>query len=328
MIIKNYQLNTDNNRLNLTAAEKNNNNSDRKTSKDKQVKGVEGSVYSGDLNLLQDSITMIKVKAHRNALKTIMEEFSNEQKIDDNVALMKQRISEFSENAQEVRSELKNVNGMQQQLDQTYGVTEGSDEQIDLDLLRKERDLAKTNDLDLLTDEEKFRLANIGPMTDYQKQSLDYDDAAGVLKERLKTAMDGIQTDQKTINQINIDRLKQAPMIDAQLVADQILEDSSNEIIGMLNAEVKDNFDEKINENNEKIEEDREEKAEEAEKAEKSDFENQNTSVSDSTENDYINEVQQASYDQTRLQSELRAAIQSNQMIDEDLKGIMLDQFL
>ena len=121
-----------------------------------------------------------------------------------------------------------------------------------------------------LTEEEWKRCEEIDKagLTNYQEQALELNKRSIHFRKELKEAQKGMKEDVAKIKAIRLERLESDPMVEAEKNADQIMENASKEIIGLLKQEAIDNMDEKQQEAEEKAKDTKEEKKEEEKKLE------------------------------------------------------------
>ena len=108
-------------------------------------------------------------------------------------------------------------------------------------------------------------------------------------------------------------------MVKATKAADKIMEKANNEIVDELVNQAKEDIDEKLEEEIEEVKKAKEEKEEE----EKTQVERENSEVNDATE---VIQTSDVIYD--KIQSEIQNLIRAQQLIQEDLKGLEVDQQL
>lgn len=316
----------------------------------KKSKG--NSIYAGDLNLAEDDILMKKIEAQKKALKTILETFKQESKLDSNMNALDERISELEKESVKAMEERDKILAEKDQLKEDLGIADNSQEQQDLELLEK-----KNSGSEDLTDEELERLNNMGPLTEYQKTALEYDSIAKEWQKRSDAAVEVIKIQQNTKTAVKLERLKSDPMVDAKKTAEEILEEASEEVVGMLTDEAKDHVDEVVKENNEKIEENQEKKAEQQAEKLKAELEDKMEEIlreklQDKTDgnneekekhateeylamnygSDLINKatdmskLQRADNDQKKLQSDIKIIMVEQKLLEDDLKGVEVDE--
>lgn len=189
-----------------------------------------------------------------------------------------------------------------------------------------------------ISKEEMEQLKNMGSLTDYQKTALEYDTMSKIWKIRFDNANTTKVNEGKTIEAIKIERLKTHEMLDCQKEAAEIMEKVTKELLGTLWDDTK-----------EKIDKDMEEKQEEAKKQAieqeelKSHIEEvkenkdmatdneQDSSKSATTSEKNINtihsqQLQENDSDLKQLQTELKSFMKKNNFLEEDMKGLEVDQ--
>lgn len=285
-------------------------------SKRREKNEKKDSVFAGSLNIMKQDILAAKhVRKQKEALKRIFDQFKKDAVIDDNMATRSRNIDEFNEEGALAQKELDKVEGLRRQLRDAYGVAEDSEEEKDLQLLKKSMD-----PFTKLSEEEKERLSNMGPLTEYQKKALEYsveyDEMEGTWKKRLNNARQGMTAERQTIQSIKLELLKQHPMTDAQKEAAKIMEAANEEAVGIILQQAKEHIDEEINKAKEKAEKQAEEQKEkEAEE-----------DGTDSESNRALEKLQEADALQDKFQTDLKNIITKMNITDEDLKGLLLDE--
>lgn len=124
----------------------------------------------------------------------------------------------------------------------------------------------------------------------------------------------------------SLERLKSDPMVDASLQADAIMDAASDQIIGMIVEEAKEHIDEeqeKREEQAEKIKEEKEEK-EELIQEQKEKREEQEEILEDMPTQDIVSMDQK----QDQIKKELQDIVDSMKLVQEDIKGTMVDKQL
>ncbi len=178
-----------------------------------------------------------------------------------------------------------------------------------------------------------------GGYTEYQQRALGVSKGIGGYKEDIKNAQKAIIEENAAIREMTIERLKHHPMVDAVKEADDILENASKEIVGMLTDE---EFEEEI----EEAEENKEEKKEEEEKIEaakehreemealanpeKAEQEyNRADSSPDILEGDPVTEaLLKMDKVKTDIQQEVSDMVMKMNLVADDIKGIKVDELL
>jgi len=294
----------------INLSKENKQNSISNQSKRNEKKQKNGSIFAGNFNNVrqQDAIAMKQVEAQKKKMKTILDQFAKDRSIDDNITGRRQNQSKLADVAGTAQAEVGRIQNLRQQLKETFGINDDSEEQKNLDLLEKSMDVKQT-----LSEDEMEQLKNIGPLTDYQKVALEYDSMEEVWQQRVEDANQGIANEGQTIVAIKLELLKTHPMTDAQKEAAKIMEAANKEVIGMLLQQTKDNTDEEMDKNVEK-----------AEKQNDSVSKNKDTDQRD--ENNNIEQLQQADTQKDRLLTDIKKLIKKENILEEDVKGLALDE--
>lgn len=289
----------------------------RGAEKKEQIKN--GTLFAGDLNGAQDNIITKRALASREALKTILDQFARDNKTSDGMDEIRGRQEELAKQMEDATSKIEEINENKQLLMESYGIDENSEEHKNLKLLEKSMDFGE-----VLSEEEQETLANMGPLTDYQKEALKQDEMINAWEDVRQAAKLGYQNAGNTIVDIKLELLKQKPpMLKAQEEAAKIMEDARKEVIGMLRKEAVDNVEERAEEEKEKeekLKETEKEKEEKTAKSEKTEQQKQADRIEEEQ-----NDIVQAYDTQDKLEKELQEIVQINEVLEEDLKGIKID---
>lgn len=154
---------------------------------------------------------------------------------------------------------------------------------------------------------------------EYKMDLKKLEDAEDEWRSRLDSARSEKDMESYTISAIHKALLKSDPMVKASKEADDIMEKANNEIVNDLVNQAKDDIEEKLEEEIEEAKKAKEEKEEE----EKKQVEKEDSNIKDTTE-----VIQTADATQDKIQMEIKNLINTQQLIEEDLKGLGIDQQL
>lgn len=263
------------------------------------------TLYAGDINLNNEAIIK-KINARKRAMKLIMDVYGNDKKIDDGLDEIKQHQERLSENMDTANAELRRLEESKEQLKEQYEIEEDSQEQKDLELLKKYH-----KDPFSLSEEEIERLKDMGPVTDYQREALELDSLKDDWQKVADASSEAIINANKAISSIQIERLKTHAMTDAKEEAEEILESSAKEIAVTILSDAKEKMDEELEE---KVEVAKEVK----EKMEKTTQETDETVENTDTKNE----------DSEQLLKDLKKIIDEEQVVEDDIKGLIMDTMI
>ncbi len=290
--------------------------------KDGQVKN--GSIFAGNINnISNDRIEQKRESARKQATKAIMDQFHTDSKVTDKIKELRGRNEEINQEIAELREQRKVFEEDQEALKGKYGITSDSEEQKELDLIRKAKSAFKDGRLGDLTKEELEQVAGIDPsqLTEYQKRSLQYD---SIMSDMFDTPIAELERE-RMVNGSVAGSLKQGLLetsykgiSKAYKVADTIMEAASKEIIGMMWEDAKEHVDEEMQELVEAAKEKAEEKEEEEEKLEA-------VKEEKDEQKELAEQIQESTADQERLQGEIDKILKDAELLEEDLKGLVVD---
>ena len=318
-----------------------------------------GSFFAGNLNQTKNPIEEKRKEAQEKALKIVGDTFTNEKKVDDDLQERADKIKELEDSNMDALNELKKIDASKEELKETYGITEDSQEQKELELLEKRRDLWKQGSYTTLTEEEKERLRQIDEagMTEYQQRSMDLDKSGDEYRKTIRVNDAHILEENAIIRNVKLERLKSSPMVKATKAADEIMDAASDEIKGMLMQEAKEHVEEVQEEEQKKAEEKAEKEAEEEKKiasVKKDKLENEEmiakikenmedssqavnrdhsvqdteTSASPATQTGdaLTKQIVQSDSETKDIQKELKDIMNKMKLLEEDLKGTTVDE--
>lgn len=281
------------------------------------------SVDARELNLQQDTVLSKQIQAQKKALKHIINAFGVEQGISDSINEHIKKAEELTEEANMNLSESKRLERLKSDLKKSYDIADDSMEQKDLELLEKQERIERRESNEELSVEEKKRLSEMGPLTEYQTAAFEYEKAILEFNSRAKDAIDSAINKNRVAEKLKIEQGKLYVQVDAQKAADDIMEQASKEILGMILDEGKDLVDDKIEENKEEVEKRAEKEAEKERVKEK----NEPTKEAVIGQNvSQLGNIAEADGVINKVQEELRNMVAKQKMLEEDVKGLEVDQ--
>lgn len=266
---------------------------------DDKAKVKNGTIFVGDMKgTFEDNIFQKKIESQRKAIKTILDQFTDDMKVRDQIQGCKDEKELLQSEADETLEKINEILGVQDELADTYGVTADSDEMKNLETLRK-----SMSHPEKLTDEEQQQLANMGPLTDFQKESLALDATKTIYEERLDSLNHGVIAQNYALIGIKLAECKNDGMVSAQREASEIMEQASKTVINQLIQEAKDKQDDKIEEAKEKT-----------------------SDAAQPTASDDSMEASQIPDKVTEAQNEVQSMMAKNLILEEDIKGLIVDE--
>lgn len=248
------------------------------------------SVSASDLTLQgQDEAVIKKLQARKQAMKIVMDQFSSDDETDMKVKELKERNKELDGSILESMKEIDKIEENRNTAAEAYG--------IDLSTYKK------------------------GTNEEFDDTMKVLDEQKGALNEKIEAYKKEMNENTAYVDSVSKARLKGAPMLAAQKTAEKITDSASKEIIGILINDAKDHVDEEIEKKEEEAEEIKE-KQEEQEEAK-----NANTAApqKDPTAESLVN-IKKADTLQKKLEEEINSMLNNKKILEEDLKGIALDE--
>ncbi|MBO5293389.1 MAG: hypothetical protein J6B10_09445 [Lachnospiraceae bacterium] len=291
-----------------------------KQQKETDEKKSGSNIFAGDLvkNPFQSELEVKREQARKEAMRVVRTQFENDAKIDNDLRKRREKIAELKEEASAYDKSLQGMREMKGSLLEQFGVSENSEEHQDLLLMEKANKAKKEGRLGDLSEEELDRIANMGPLTDYQTAALAYDEVIEYYEGLKQEALDGIAEQSSIIGQTKLALLKNQGMIKAEKTAEGMEQAASKEIIGMLLEEAREHVDEEMEELREEAKKAAEKKREQEELLEKK--------KEDHATEDLVYNMQEMDQQQEQIQAELQEIVDKNKLLNEDLKGITVNE--
>ena len=254
------------------------NNSDIsiKNSKTGAKKNIK-SISAGNLNDMTDrefNISQKRKVARKQAMKLISDAWDKDNKAAQGIKDMESEKADIANINADLKSKLKDIDKSQKDLQELYGVHSESQEQKDLELLKKYQDNRNGVSNDKFSKEEIDRLKELQnePLTEYQKKALMINSSKDAIRSQIDQNDLKAMNKTMSINNAKLEQLKSQDMLKAGDAADSIIEAADKDIFGMLVNEGKQNIDDNMKEQQEeakKAEEEKEKKQEQIDEAKK-----------------------------------------------------------
>ncbi len=293
-----------------------------KGSGDKNSQIKNGSIFAGNINSMStDKIEQKRAQARKQATKAIMDQFASDNQVADALDESRARIKELKGIKSEYMDEQDYYLQERENLKDLYQIEDDSQEQQDLDLIRKANKALKTGQLGDLSKEELERVANMGELTEYQSRSLEYDPVINHYDSLMEDCNKEIRAINSGISATKLEMLKNDGMVKANKAADKILEAGSKAVIGMLMEDAKKHIDEEMAKLVEAAKKAAEKKEEEEERLEAIKEDKEDTE-------ELVEEIGESTSEQDKLTQEIKKILREQELIEEDIKGLVVDDLL
>lgn len=282
----------------------------------------------------KDPIAERKAQAFEKARKIVSDAFEGEQKIDAELQELRDLSARLTKDNKEKLDQIGQNKAEMDQLKQTYGVTEDSQEQKDLEILMKKNDSYYDPSV-RLTEEEQKRYGEImsAGQTEYQSRMMERHEENNRLNREMQENLMMIHANGSAIRFVKGERLKSSPIADAEDAAQKVLEAESDAIKSQLVGDAVDHVQEEMQEKAEEAEKLAEQKAEREEQIEdvQEKVEEQKQQVREIRE-EVRSEAKIAPEDivqiQTQIQAEIEKVLEELKLMAEDLKGNAIDKLV
>ncbi len=292
------------------------------------TQGKNKTIYAGNLLTefpLQDRIQKRRAQAQERAMKIVGDTWDGDRMIDGQIQESRDRLRELRSTYKDAQDSIRALEAKSDEWAAYYEVDPDSQEQQDLELLKKEQASQQPWTGVQLTREEEAELAAIKDkgITEYQKVQLEVNDEALIHQKTAFFTGRNIEKENAVIRGIRLERLKRDPMVKARKEADQVMEAARDEAIGMIVEEAKEHIDqeqEKKEEEAEAIEEKKEEQEEVLEKRREDEEE-----LEELMKDMPLEEMSDLKNAQTEIQQEIQNLVSKMNLVAEDIKGAKVD---
>ena len=296
---------------------------------DKQQRENKKTIFAGSLNenILHNDIDEKKKQAQEKALKVVKDAWDIDRSIDKDLQTRRDHIATLKQENKEAQASINEIEEQQESLKLQYGITDDSQEEKDLDVLRRKRDLLAGRGGNI-TQEEFMYAAQLEKegLTEYQQRQLGLHEEKSNYQDTINENKKLIKQEIATIEAISIERLKNNTMVKAQKQAEAIKDAASQEIIGMVVEAGKEHIDEQQKEREEEAEkiEEKQEQQEEFIEAQKERKKEQEELFEDVV----VEELLQLNQTKADVQAEVQDILNKMKLAAEDVKGSMVDEEL
>ena len=288
-------------------------------------KTVDGSALKSRF----DPIAAKKEGARKKAMKIVGDAFANELKIDDDLNARRERIKSLQKDMGDANRAISEIEDSRAALRESYGVDENSQEEQDLRLLEKGARAKMPGSGIVMTYDELKQIREIkaNGLSEYQERSLEMLDYEASYVASAYEAKQEIMVENRIISATELERLKSHAMADAQKQVDDVMDEASREIVGMLVGEAKDHIDEEA----EKEEKAQAEKEKEEELQERIDAVKEKKKEEEELTEEILDEVAKVTSTMTDVnaaQQEIKEMMNKMKLIEDDIKGAAVDKSL
>ncbi len=282
---------------------------------------------------LESRIQQKRDQARKQAMKLINDAWDADKKAADGIdALNKDKQNQLNR-LSEYKQSLKEADEREKQLQEKYNIDPDSQEQKDLELLKKYQNYSNGSDYADFSKEEVERLKELQntPRTEYQDKALMLNGYRGEVRNQISMAEYKLMAISESVHDSKIDRLKSQDMLKADDSADQILDAAEKDVLGMVIDDAKENIDKKMEEEQKKAEEAAKKRDEQQERIDdsKQDAREQREIIRNDAKTDMldinnglsgkdVNNVEE-------VQKHIQKMLNDEKLINEDLKGIRID---
>lgn len=296
---------------------------------------------------LESRIQQKREQARKQAMKLINDAWDADKKAADGIDALNKDKQEQLDKLNEYKQSLKDVNEREKQLQEEYNIDPDSQEQKDLELLKKYQNYSNGSDYADFSKKEIERLKELQntPRTEYQDKALMLNGYRGEVRNQISLAEYKLMAISESVHDSKIDRLKSQDMLKADDSADQILDAAEKDVLGMVIDDAKENIDKKMDkeqkkaeeaadkrdEQQERIDKAKEERSEQQERIDESkqDVKEQREIIRNDAKTDMLdinNGLSKKDVNNAEeVQKHIQKMLNDEKLINEDLKGIKID---
>lgn len=283
------------------------------------------TIYAGNFIEKTDTQEMIAIKHQRadeKAFKVIADTWQGDKTIDAEVEKHRKNVASLQKDIMSDKASIQELRKQQKQMQGAFGVADGSKEQKDAELLLRHQEGER-----LSYEEYKYvkQLQEEG-LTEYQSQLLVHNKDVVSYKEHMSGLEEQMKQETAIIAAIRLERLKSSPMVKASKQAEEIKEAASEEIVDIVFEEGKEHIEEEQKKREEQAEV-MEEKQEEFE-ARLEKRREKNEELEELTESVLEGETTSGGKDIDQIKQEVKDMVNKMKLVEEDMKGAVVDETL
>lgn len=289
-----------------------------------------GDFLPGQQTAAADRIAAKKGLCYKQGMRAVTGVNDSEKRMDQSMEEIKERVNRLMEENEEADRRLQEANQKMAQAKVDYQIDPDSQEEKDLDLLKKKFDIEHHRTFETLTEEEEKRLAEMGEPTEYQALSMEAYEQADHWKYTIilenKKEMRAIGS---VTRHVKLMRLESHAMEDAMRAKEEMMESAAKEAVGILTGEAVDTIDqnsEDVKAEAEAKQEQKEEQEEQIEAAREQKEEEEAVALakrknaSERVEQALMSEISTDSMD-----AEIQKILEEEKMLEEELKGLRVN---
>ena len=306
----------------------------------KQIKSNKSgqTIFAGDLQgdfSLQDRMQQRKEQAQKRAMKVVNGAWGGDRKIAETIDQSKDHLQKLKAENADLKAEINELTRQSDELMTEYQVEPESEEQQDLELLKKEMASQHKGLSDVkLSEEEEERLAKIHEkgLTEYQSRALELEEHIWVNRQEIYNnekgtkIENGIETENAVIRGIREERRKVHPIVDSKKQAEEIMEAARDEIVNMAVNDAKDHLEEEQEERQEEAAEIKEEKEKQEEILEKR--KEKEDELEELVEEIPVGQMTDANQTLSEVKRQIQNIVNEMNLVVEDIKGAQVDTSL
>ena len=281
------------------------------------------TIYAADTKIMQQINDMgdVKVKAQKDAMRKLLQQFFNDMDMEQGLKDIENENEILNGKIQENREKIGTIDKLKQDLMDEYNITEDSDEYKQLQEIEK-----VFSPRNIFTEKGSEHFAQMD-LTEFQRGCMVLDGMKDYYSQQININQEQVKGNNEALNKAKVEMNKNDGMIGAVKEAEKILEDSSKSTVGKLMQLAVDQIDKKV----EEAKEDKkkaEEKQEEKEKLIETSHETEEEKRTRKSNENIIDSSSEGEKDLTEIQNKLSKLAEENQMLEDDIKGILLDTSL
>ncbi|MCI8528891.1 MAG: hypothetical protein HFH82_07045 [Lachnospiraceae bacterium] len=295
-----------------------------KTKSNKSGKTIFAGEFEGDF-LLQDRIQQKKEQARKQAMKIVSDAWNGDRKIYEEIDKSNTHAADLRRENGEMRSEQNRLKESMEELRKAYGVDPGSEEEKDLELMKKAQAAMNGFAGEALTEEEwaKWNEVSKKERTEYQSRVLELNKLYLTYEKPLADNTREIIGENASVRGVREERRKVHTMTDAQEDAEDVMEAVGDEIIGMVIDDAKEKLEEEKEEREEQAEEIKEEKEKQEELVEeRKEREDEVEELIEDLPLDQMSDMDKA---MSEMKQKINNILNEMTLVTEDIKGAQVD---
>jgi len=298
---------------------------DKKDETQKTTNFYAGGIFADDKDMqLSDK----KAQAQKSSLKVLLDQQKKDLELDKKEEGLVDHQKEMFSDVKDYSDKIADIDNQKGDLKKNYGITDN--DKSDLNLVDKQQRILDGSG-EMLTDQESSRM---NQLTEYTSESMNLDKASQYYDAMREKSKDAVTSDNMTMFAYKQANAKDQGMIKAQEQAKSIMNVTSQDVVDYLYKQLKENIDKTTDDEDKKSESKDKNQTSQTSDTSNTTTTNQTGDTNASNQDNVAGETDTAQtksiikqdIKKDNFQAEVKNLIKKENIIEDDTKGVAVDQ--